>query len=139
MNDWTLHSFVMYGIWFAAFAVLMAIPSVVTHILIYRRQRQMLETSPFFTSWVRLQSELADTLHHPHPEAREMDSLLEELEKVTTLGVSAITTEDRTRLTTLLRERMDDPGQTESERTRAELLLFAMRRVQQEAAVAPSN
>jgi hypothetical protein len=139
MNDWTWHSFVMYGIWFAAFSILMAIPSIITHILIYRRQRNMLATSPFFTSWVRLQSELADTLHHPHPEAQEMDSLLEELEKVTTFGVSTITTEDRTRLTALLRERMDDPNQTESERTRAELLLFAMRRVQQEAAVAPPN
>jgi hypothetical protein len=135
-NDWTWHSFMMYGVWFTAFAVLMAIPSVITHILIYRRQRQMLATSPFFTSWARLQSELADTLHHPHPESQETDLLLEKLEKVTTFGVSTISVEDRSRLTALLRERMDDPAQTESERTRAELLLFAMRRVQQENAVA---
>jgi hypothetical protein len=120
---------------------IMAIATIVMQviflaIIIYmlRKQSQMYKKSPFFASWNRLQTELADTLHHPHIEAQEMDGLLEKLEVFTTAGLSTISKEDRARLIVLLNERVNDRDQTDSERTRAELLLFAMKRVEEEQA-----
>jgi hypothetical protein len=73
--------------------------------------------------WSALQKEVADTLHHPHPESAELDGLLEDLEA---LRLDAVKT---ARLNTLLREKVDDKTQSEDERKRAELLLFIMSRV----------
>ena len=117
---------------FVGFAILASVPSIIAQFVFLRRQKKMFQDSPFFASWKRLQSELADTLHHPHPEAQETDHLLEELETVTLAGVSGISTVDRARLIELLKERAADTEESSSERTRAELLLIAMRRVEQD-------
>ena len=126
----TLHEFLIYTSWVITFALLMAVPSVVTQIILARRQRKLLAATPFFATWSKVQEELVDKLHHPHIEAQETDGLLEKLEQLTTAGVSSISVVDRKRLNVLLHERMSDPNQTESERTRAELLIFVMKRVQ---------
>ena len=113
-------------------AVCAGIPAAVMHFLIYRRERKRLSGSPLWSAWASLQKELADTLHHPHPESKEMDKLLEKLETFASTGLSEISNPDRARLTNLLRERVDDPKQTQAERVRAEFLLFAMPRARKE-------
>ena len=125
----TFHEFLVYSLWFIPFALLMAVPSIVAQFVFLRRQKKIYQDSPFFSSWKRLQTELADTLHHPHIGAEEVDSLLEKLETFTTVGLSTISNGDRKRLMVLLQERANDPTQTSSERTRAELLLITMQKV----------
>lgn len=79
----------------------------------------ILETqmTPF---WATLQTKLADALHHPHPESKERDALLEKLEKLT------ITQDERARLRTLLAEIIENPAETVEEKAKAQLLLLAM-------------
>jgi hypothetical protein len=77
--------------------------------------------------WSALQKEIADTLHHPHPESRELDKLLEDLEHL------RLTPEKTIRLKILLREKADDTNEDADERRRAELLLFVMSKVVIEA------
>jgi hypothetical protein len=109
-------------------AFLAGVPAALLQLYFHRRERK----SPMWSAWSGLQKELVNLLHHPHPEAREMDALLEKLQTFTAAGLSEISDTDRARLTSLLRERMDDTAQTQSERLRAEFLLFAMPRVLKE-------
>lgn len=84
-----------------------------------QRRLTQLETqiSPF---WATLQTKLAEALHHPHPESRESDALLEKLEKLT------ITEPERDRLRVLLQQTIDDPKVLTEERAKAAMLLLAM-------------
>jgi hypothetical protein len=112
--------------WLAPVSLLLT-QIVIVIVFIVNQQRgrrlRMLESqySPF---WRVFQTEVADTLHHPHPESRELDGLLEKLEALT------MTDSERDRLVQLLREIADDPNS--EERSRAEFLLFAMPRVVRE-------
>lgn len=83
------------------------------------RRLTTLETqmTPF---WATLQTKLADALHHPHPESKESDRLLERLEKLT------ITPEERARLRVLLAEVIANPNVSVEEKAKAQLLLVAM-------------
>jgi hypothetical protein len=76
--------------------------------------------------WQVLETAMGDLLHHPHPESRELDKLLEELANVT------LTKARRDRLEFLLSEKAKDPTESKDERNRAEFLLFAMREVVKE-------
>jgi hypothetical protein len=78
--------------------------------------------------WAILQKEVADSLHHPHPESERMDYLLEKLEQL------SITPEETAELKALARAKADDPNQSPIERERAETLLFIMPKVVNEAA-----
>ena len=120
---------------FAVLVLVAGVPGALLQLYLlylYRREKQEQRTSPVWSAWSELQNELADTLHHPHPEAREMDKLLERLQTFTIAGLSEITDEDRSRLRVLLRERVDDTTQTKGERVRSEFLLFAMPRAAME-------
>lgn len=85
--------------------------------IMVRRAKVALAYKPF---WKAFQSGVADSLHHPHPESREMDKLLEQLENLT------IDAKGTKRLKTLLREKSKDPNEPPDERNRAQFLLFAM-------------
>jgi len=89
--------------------------------LAYKRRKY----APF---WTILQTQMADSLHHPHPESRELDRLLEKLENRPT----NLLTDERARLEELLREKAADLNESKDERNRAEFLLFAMREVVKE-------
>ena len=78
--------------------------------------------------WSSLQRDVSQALHHPHPESKEMDDLLEKLELLTISKV------EREKLIGLLRAIVNDESQTKEERNHAELLLFIMPRVLLEAA-----
>ena len=82
--------------------------------------RKRMSVAPF---WEVLQTQMADSLHHPHPESRELDKLLEELEALT------LTPGRRLKLESLLRQKAADTKEGKDERNRAEFLLFAMREV----------
>jgi fumarate reductase subunit D len=75
------------------------------------------QMSPF---WATLQTKLADALHHPHPESKEKDALLEKLEALT------ISPEERIRLNALLINTSSDTSVSTEERTRAKMLLLVM-------------
>ena len=79
-----------------------------------------MSVAPF---WEVLQTKMAESLHHPHPESLELDKLLEELENLT------LTPERRHRLEELLRHKASNDRETKDERNRAEFLLLAMREV----------
>lgn len=118
----------MNTIQFIILALLVGLPGALLQLVLYKRERNRQKKSSLWMAWAALQSELAETLHHPHPESREMDKLLEKLATFTVTGLSEISEEDRARLTVLLREKVDDPNQRKEERIRAEFLLFAMPR-----------
>jgi hypothetical protein len=82
--------------------------------------------------WSTLQAQIAADLHHPHPESRRMDFLLEKLERLT------LTHEETMELKKLAREIADDPKQSLEEREKAETLLYVMPRVIREAAARKS-
>lgn len=82
-----------------------------------------LTNNPF---WATFQTQIVDTLHHPHLASYEMDQLLEKLEKLT------ITDDERLDLEGRLRE-ISLSHQDLKERERAELLLFTMPRVLRES------
>jgi hypothetical protein len=113
-------------------AIIAGSPNALVRLYIYRRELNRRKESPMWSAWELLQNELAKTLHHPHPEAQEMDGLLIKLQGLTEAGLSQISDLDRTRLTVLLREKVDDPSQTKDERLRAQFLLFAMPRAQEQ-------
>lgn len=115
-----------------ALGITLGIPSALLQLYLYKRERRLVRQSPLWSAWSELQRELADTLHHPHPESREMDKLLEKLETFTVSGISLISPVDRSRLIELLREKVDDPKQEKSEKLRAEFLLLAMPRAERE-------
>ena len=94
------------------------------------KSRKRMSVAPF---WEILQTQMADALHHPHPESRELDRLLEKLENKPT----DIKDYERLRLEELLREKAQDTTQAKDERNRAEFLLFAMREVVLERARKP--
>jgi hypothetical protein len=108
------------------------LPGIIVQIFIYHRERKKLHVSPLYLAWSMLQSELANTLHRPHPESKELDGLLEKLETFAASGVSTISEDDRMKLTELLRQKVDDRNQPEIDRRRAEFLLLAMPRAQDE-------
>jgi hypothetical protein len=101
-----------------------AILIVMGAMLIVSRKR--MSVAPF---WEILQTQMADALHHPHPESRELDHLLEKLENKPT----DILPRERDRLETLLREKAADPNESKEERNSAEFLLIAMVNVVREA------
>jgi hypothetical protein len=113
---------------FVLMAIAVGIPGAILQLYLYWRERKRQTKSSLWQAWSALQAELAETLHHPHPESAEMDKLLEKLAKFTVTGISQISNTDRARLTELLREKVDDPTQKKEERIRAEFLLFAMPR-----------
>jgi len=115
---------------FIALGVGIGLPGIIVQIYLYQRERKKMKVSPIYLAWSMLQSELANTLHKPHPESRELDGLLEKLETFAASGVSTISQEDRTKLTILLREKVDDRDQPEIDRRRAEFLLLAMPRAE---------
>ncbi len=114
-----------------ALAFVGGLPAAALQFYFHHRDYKLMN-SPIWSAWSKLQKELADTLHHPHPESAEMDKLLEKLETFAVTGISEISDQDRARLTKLLRERVDDENQTQAERIRAEFLLFAMPRARKE-------
>ena len=81
------------------------------------RQQRAINKRPF---WQAFQSAISKSLHHPHPESREMDKLLEQLEALTIdqWGIA--------RLETLLKEKSADINQPDEDRQGAEFLLFTM-------------
>jgi hypothetical protein len=114
------------------FAICVGLPGAAIQYWMGRRQLKRLQSAPLLSAWTELQRELAETLHHPHPEAQEMDKLLVKLQGLTSAGLSEISDPDRSRLRELLRERVDDPKQSKDERLRSEFLLFAMPRAQKQ-------
>lgn len=117
---------------FLVFGLAIGVPGALLQYYLIKRERRRITNSPLWSAWSALQSELARTLHQPHPEARELDGLLEKLETFTVAGMSTISSHDRTRLTVLLREKVDDPKQTKPEKMRAEFMLLAMPRAEEE-------
>jgi len=113
---------------FILLAIVAGLPGAAVQIFLYQRERRRQKQSMLWQAWAALQVELAETLHHPHPESQELDRLLEKLATFTVTGLSTISDRDRIRLTSLLREKVDDQNQTKEERIRAEFLLFAMPR-----------
>lgn len=109
-------------------AIAVGLPGAALQLLLHNLEKRRQKKSSLWMAWAALQTELAETLHHPHPESQEMDKLLEKLETFTLSGVSSINENDRNRLTVLLREKIDDPKQKKEERLRAEFLLMAMPR-----------
>jgi hypothetical protein len=89
------------------------------------RQIRIVNSRPF---WKAIQRGVAESLHHPHPESREMDKLLEQLENLT------LDQWGTTRLKAMLRQKADNPDESPEERNRAEFLLFAMPMVVNEQA-----
>jgi hypothetical protein len=94
-------------------------------LLILRRIQKQIDglsitTTPF---WAVFQREVAESLHHPHAESQELDRYLEKLEMLT------LTDEETETLESLLKSKAGDKNETQKERDRAELLLFAMPRV----------
>lgn len=75
------------------------------------------QVTPF---WGAIQKQVADALHHPHPEAAPVDELLEKLEALT------ITPDERSDLKNLLQGVVDDPDSPEEDRHRAAILLLTM-------------
>jgi hypothetical protein len=116
----------------ALIALLVSVPGVVTQIWLYNKEKARQRASPLFSAWSELQTELAKTLHHPHPESAPMDKLLEKLETFTVVGLSEITDDERRALIGMLRKIADDKNQKDSERQRAQFLLFAMPHAQKE-------
>ncbi len=85
--------------------------------ILLRKAHSAVAYKPF---WKAFQSGVADSLHHPHPESKELDRLLEQLENLT------IDQWGTARLKALLREKANDNKQSPEERNRAEFLLFAL-------------
>jgi hypothetical protein len=118
----------MTAVQFVCLAAIAGVPGALVQVWLYMLERRRQKKSLLWQAWASLQAELAQTLHHPHPESQEMDRLLERLQDFTLAGVSSISEVDRIRLTQLLRDKVDDPNQKKEERVRAEFLLFAMPR-----------
>lgn len=78
--------------------------------------------------WAKLQSDVANTLHQPHPEYAEMDDYYEKLENLT------ITAEERVRFTALLEQSENDPEVSDDFKARVKILRIAIPRVLDEAA-----
>ena len=106
-------------------------PGAVLQIILYRRDKK--RKSQLWSTWSELQSELARVLHKPHLEAEPLDNLLEKLETFTVAGISTITEDDRLKLTTMLRQKVDDNTVPKIDRQRAEFLLLAMPRADYES------
>ncbi len=70
--------------------------------------------------WKAFQTGVADSLHHPRPESRELDKLLEQLEDLT------IDAKGTKRLKEILTQKSKDSNELPDERNRAQFLLFAM-------------
>jgi hypothetical protein len=117
---------------YLVFGIALGVPSAAIQWYLYKRERRLIKKSPLWSAWSDLQRELASTLHKPHPESQELDRLLEKLETFTAAGVSTISDEDRHKLTLLLIRKKDDHKQPKADRLRAEFLLIAMPRAQQE-------
>ena len=115
---------------YLALGLAMGLPSALLQIYLYRRER--VRRRSLWSSWSELQTELARVLHKPHLESEPLDKLLEKLETFTAAGISLISSDDRNKLTIMLRQKMDDPNQPKSERQRAEFLLMAMPRAEHE-------
>ena len=113
-----------------ALGLAIGLPSVALQMYLYQRDRK--RKSQLWSTWAELQSELAKVLHKPHPENQPLDRLLEKLETFTAAGISTITSDDRNKLTIMLRQKMDDPATPKIDRSRAEFLLMAMPRAEQE-------
>jgi hypothetical protein len=117
---------------FLLFGLVLGIPGAILRLILHWLERRRMRSSPLFRAWSDLQTELVNMLHHPHPESRELDLLLEKLETFAVSGVSMISDTDTNRLIELLREKADDMSQSQSERTRAEWLLIAIPRAKRE-------
>lgn len=70
--------------------------------------------------WVALQSQLTNAMHRPHPEAQELDDLLEQLE------ADAISDEARGRLREILAAKVKNPLESEADKAQASALLTVM-------------
>lgn len=80
--------------------------------------------------WAAVQSKIARDLTHPHPQFKEMDELLRQLEAL------KITDAGRVRLGLLLEQRIisTDPAITDEERESAKIMKVVMRKVVGESA-----
>jgi len=107
------------------------VPGAVLQIILYRRDKK--RKSQLWSTWSELQSELARVLHKPHLDAEPLDKLLEKLETFTVAGISTISEDDRLKLTTMLRQKVDDNTVPKIDRQRAEFLLLAMPRADYES------
>lgn len=83
--------------------------------------------------WAKVQAQISADLHHPHPQYKEMDDLLEKLEAIT------ITSEERARLEVLLVQRSHDmsPMISNSQRESAVIMIQVMKKVLREAEESP--
>jgi hypothetical protein len=70
--------------------------------------------------WATIQAKLADALHHPHPESRELDGYLEKLEKL------ILKPDELPRLRQLLQEIIESPKPDIDEKAKAQMLLLAI-------------
>jgi len=102
---------------YAVVAVVLCQIGVCLWMVYLLRQQRAINNRPF---WQAFQSAISKSLHHPHPESREMDKLLEQLEALTIdqWGIA--------RLETLLKEKSVDINQPDEDRQGAEFLLFTM-------------
>jgi hypothetical protein len=83
------------------------------------------QITPF---WASLQTKIADALHHPHPESKELDGYLEKLENL------ELNDTGHKRLKILLQNIVTDPNVDAEEKAKAKILLAAVPIVQMEAA-----
>ena len=117
--------------WITAISLLFTQATLLAALLImFWRGKHQLELSPF---WKTFQTGVVKQLHHPHPESKEMDELLEKLEALT------ITREERKKLITMLRNIIKNPHS--NEHGLANFLLLAMPEVARERGepVTPPN
>ena len=116
---------------FLVLGLAIGLPGAALQIILYRRDKK--RKSQLWSTWSELQSELARVLHKPHLDAEPLDKLLEKLETFTVAGISTITEDDRLKLTTMLRQKVDDNTVPKIDRQRAEFLLLAMPRADYES------
>jgi len=115
---------------YLAIGLAIGLPGAMLQLWLYRRDRH--RKSQLWSTWSELQAELARVLHRPHVADEPMDKLLEALETFTASGISTISRDDRAKLTIMLRQKMDDPLTPKIDRSRAEFLLMAMPRAEEE-------
>lgn len=103
---------------------------IVTCIVLYRQsvmKKHLVSMPPF---WKTFQTKVVSKLHHPHPESKELDNLMEKLESLT------LSVEEKCRLKVMLQKITEDPKS--DERDLAQLLLIAMPRVSRERGEPPT-
>jgi len=113
---------IWHGWQFISFIMIAQTAILIAFWVMLAKSRKRMSVAPF---WEILQTRMSAKLHHPHPESRELDGLLEKLENKPT----DLEPYERLRLEALLGEISANDEETKDERNSAEFLLIAMREV----------